>query len=290
VRQGVLHADLPTGIRLECDRYGISGRPVILLHGGGQTRHSWRRTGEALAHAGFVALPFDQRGHGGSGRAKDRRYTFFDYAADAHALGVAMGERFGAPPAIVGASLGGLAGLIASNLPPGNPFAGLVLVDITPRMDPKGVAAVQGFMRDRAADGFATIEEAAAAIAAYLPHRPKPKSLDGLRKNLRKAADGRYYWHWDPDFLSGPFPIETEARRVEAAALAAAHALAVPSLLVRGAGSELVRQEHAEEYLAAARGSEFVDVKDARHMVAGDSNSVFTTAVVEFLVRRVGAS
>jgi pimeloyl-ACP methyl ester carboxylesterase len=288
VKHGVRHIFLPSGVRVEGDVYGSSGRPVILLHGGGQTRHSWRKTAEALAGAGFIALPFDQRGHGGSGRAPDRRYTFFDFAADAHAMGGAAERMFGARPAVVGASLGGMSALLASALPPGNPFAALVLVDVTPRLDPHGVAAVQGFMRAKAADGFATVEEAAEAIAAYLPHRPKPRSLEGLRKNLRKGADGRLYWHWDPAFLDGPHPIETERPQVERAALAAARALGVPSLLVRGNDSELVRQEHADEYLAAARGSEFVDVKGARHMVAGDSNSVFTDSVLEFLIRRVG--
>jgi pimeloyl-ACP methyl ester carboxylesterase len=286
VRQAVLHFDLATGVRLEGDQYGFSGRPVVLLHGGGQTRHSWRRTGEKLAAAGFVALPFDQRGHGGSHRAADKGYTFFHYAADARALGAAMAERFGAPPAIVGASLGGMAGLIGSNPAEGNPFAALVLVDVTPRMDPNGVAAVQGFMRERAAEGFGSVEEAAAAIAAYLPHRPRPKSLDGLRKNLRKHPDGRWYWHWDPAFLTGPLHIQTDREGVEAAAVAAAKALRIPSLLVRGEASELVRREQAEEYLAAAQGSEFVDVKDARHMVAGDSNDVFTAAALDFLIRR----
>ncbi len=289
MRVGVLHVDLPSGVRLEGDVYGAGGRPVILLHGGGQTRHSWRRTGEKLGEAGFRALPFDQRGHGGSGRAADGRYTFFDFAADAHALGRDIRARYGAAPVLVGASLGGLSGLIATNLPPENPFSALVLVDVTPRMDPNGIAAVQGFMRERAAAGFATVEEAAAAIAAYLPHRPKPKSLDGLRKNLRKAADGRLYWHWDPAFLDGPHPIESDNLRVETEALAAAAAISVPSLLVRGDNSELVREEQAREYLAAAKGSEFVDVKDARHMVAGDSNSVFTAAVLDFLQRRAPA-
>jgi pimeloyl-ACP methyl ester carboxylesterase len=286
MKHGVRHVALPSGVRLEGDVYGAQGRPVILLHGGGQTRHSWRRTAEALANAGYVALPFDQRGHGGSSRAPDRRYSFFDFAADARALGDAAARMFGAKPAIVGASLGGMAALIGSNLLPDNPFAALVLVDVTPRMDPNGVAAVQGFMRDRATDGFASVEEAAAAIAAYLPHRPKPKSLDGLRKNLRKAADGRLFWHWDPDFLNGPVPIETDRRRVEETALAAAHALKVPSLLVRGQDSELVREAQAKEFLAAAQGSEFADVKDARHMVAGDSNNVFTEVVLDFLRRR----
>jgi pimeloyl-ACP methyl ester carboxylesterase len=287
MRAGSLHLTSSSGVQLEADVLGGGGPPVILLHGGGQTRHSWRRTAERLAMEGFTALPFDQRGHGGSERAADRRYTFLDFAADAHDLGRQVRDRFGAPPAIVGASLGGMAALIGSHLPPSNPFAALVLVDVTPRMDPDGVAAVQGFMRERSADGFASIEEAAEAIALYLPHRPKPRSLDGLRKNLRQAADGRYYWHWDPAFLSGPFPIETDRRGVERRALAAAHALDVPSLLVRGQDSELVRQEHADEYLAAARKSEFVDVRDARHMVAGDSNGVFTAAVLSFLKRRM---
>jgi pimeloyl-ACP methyl ester carboxylesterase len=289
MKHGVRHVALASGVRLEGDVYGSGGRPVILLHGGGQTRHSWRKTAEQLAGAGYVALPFDQRGHGGSSRAPDRRYTFFDFAADARALGEAAARMFGGTPAIVGASLGGMSALIGSNLPPGNPFAALVLVDVTPRMDPNGVAAVQGFMRDKATEGFATVEDAAAAIAAYLPHRPKPTSLEGLRKNLRKAQDGRYYWHWDPDFLNGPSPIESERGRVEETALDAAKALAIPSLLVRGQQSELVREAQAREYLDAAKGSEFADVKDARHMVAGDSNSVFTRVVLDFLTRRAPA-
>jgi pimeloyl-ACP methyl ester carboxylesterase len=290
MKHGVRHVALASGVRLEGDVYGSDGRPVILLHGGGQTRHSWRKTAAALAEAGYVALPFDQRGHGGSSRAPDRRYTFFDFAADARWLGEAAAQMFGAQPAIVGASLGGMASLIGSSIPPANPFAALVLVDVTPRMDPNGVAAVQGFMREKAMDGFASPEEAANAIAAYLPHRPKPTSLEGLRKNLRKARDGRFYWHWDPDFLNGPHPIETDRGRVEETALAAARALAVPSLLVRGQQSELVREAQAQEYLAAAQGSEFADVKDARHMVAGDSNSVFTTVVLDFLIRRAPPS
>ena len=275
------------GLRLVGDIFGASGRPVMLLHGGGQTRHSWRKTAEALAKAGFRAVPMDQRGHGDSARAPDQRYTFFDFARDGWAVALDLTERFGEKPAVVGASLGGLSSLIGSQIMGDNPYAALVLVDVTPRLDPRGVAAVQGFMRDKAAEGFATVEEAAAAIAAYLPHRPKPRSLDGLRKNLRKAADGRLYWHWDPAFLDGPFPIETDRPLVEAAALKAAAALAIPSLLVRGGASELVRMEHAQEYLSLAKASEFIDVADARHMVTGDSNSVFTEAVLAFFGKRL---
>jgi pimeloyl-ACP methyl ester carboxylesterase len=283
------HVEVETapGLRLVGDVYGTDGPPVIFLHGGGQTRHSWRKTAEAFAKMGFRALPFDQRGHGDSGRAPDRRYTFLDYAADGRALAIWARRRFGGKPAAVGASLGGMCSLIASNSDDGNPFSALVLVDVVPRMARSGVAAVQGFMREKAAEGFGSVQDAADAIAAYLPHRPRPKSLDGLKKNLRHGADGRFYWHWDPDFITGPFKIETDRQIVEAMALDAAAALAVPSLLVRGSDSELVPQDRAEEYLSLAKGAEFVDVADARHMVAGDSNSAFTAAALDFLKRKL---
>ena len=89
-----------------------------------------------------------------------------------------------------------------------------MLVDVTPRVDPAGVDRIRGFMATHIEDGFATLEEAADAIAAYLPHRPRPRSLDGLRKNLRHGTDGRYRWHYDPAFIAacrgGP---TTSARR-----------------------------------------------------------------------------
>ncbi len=277
--------DVRPGLRLIGDVFGSEGPPVIFLHGGGQTRHSWRKTAAALAKDGFTGIAFDQRGHGESGRAPDRHYGFEAFAQDAAVLADAVAFRFGQKPAVVGASLGGLSALIATGLRKTNPFSALVLVDVTPRMDPRGVDAVQGFMRNKAAEGFATVQDAADAISAYLPHRPKPTSLDGLRKNLRRAENGRYYWHWDPDFVNGPHPIENHRDRIEDLALSAAAALAIPSLLVRGGSSELVRREQADEYLALAKGSEFVDVAEARHMVAGDSNSVFTAAVTAFLKR-----
>ena len=52
------------GNRLVADVYGDAGQPVLLLHGGGQTRHAWRRTAEHLARAGATAYALDQRGHG----------------------------------------------------------------------------------------------------------------------------------------------------------------------------------------------------------------------------------
>jgi pimeloyl-ACP methyl ester carboxylesterase len=162
-------------------------------------------------------------------------------------------------------------------------FSALVLVDITPRVDPKGVDKVQGFMRAHAAEGFGSIEEAAEAVATYLPHRPRPKNHDGLKKNLRLSPDGRWRWHWDPDFIDGPRGVGRDREAVEALLVEAARRIRIPALLVRGGSSELVREADVKEFLGLVPHADYVDVGGARHMVAGDRNDDFSAAVLGFL-------
>lgn len=267
-----------------------SDRPaVLLLHGGGQTRHAFEGPARRLAHGGFPAVTVDQRGHGDSAWSPDGHYAFTDFGADVLAIARAIRTETGVAPVAAGASMGGIAALLASGEAP-EALSGLVLIDVTPRLDPAGVDRVQGFMRSHAGEGFASIEAAAAAIAAYLPHRPQPRSLAGLRKNLRHGPDGRWRWHWDPRFLDGPRPVATDDAAVQRALLAAASRLRVPTLLVRGAQSELVHQEHVDEFLALAPHATFVDIAGARHMVAGDRNDVFGDAIATFMESQFGGT
>ena len=187
-----------SGNTLAGDVYGEEGAPVLLLHGGGQTRHAWKKTGELIARMGRVAYAVDQRGHGDSEWVKDGAYQYEDFAADARVLADTLAQRTGVRPVAVGASLGGMASLLANGGGQGEVFSALVLVDITPRIDSDGVAKIQGFMRAQIREGFGSIAEAADAVAAYLPHRPRPRSHEGLKKNLRLHPDGRWRWHWDP--------------------------------------------------------------------------------------------
>ncbi len=267
---------------------GPGPRAALLLHGGGQTRHAWGHTARRLAGRGWRVVALDQRGHGDSAWVEDGRYGFPSFAADAAAVARAMAAETGERPVAIGASLGGIAALHSFEGGGEPVFSGLVLVDIVPRMDPGGVDHIQGFMRARAREGFATIEEAADAVAAYLPHRPRPASLEGLRKNLRQHPDGRWRWHWDPRFLDGPHPVASDREAVEAALERAARRLAVPTLLVRGGSSELVTPEAVAEFMALAPHAEYANVAEARHMVAGDRNDAFGAAVEAFLERRFG--
>ena len=214
------------------------------------------------------AFTLDQRGHGDSAWVKDKGYAFDDYASDAVAVCRSIVAQTGKQPVLVGASLGGISGLMAEHLGGPKLLAGLVLVDITPHMDADGVSRIQGFMAERMREGFATLEEAAEAIAAYLPNRAPRRSLDGLAKNLRQGEDGRYRWHWDPAFIDGPRTINHGAETGQQRLVDAARGLTIPVLLVRGQQSELVTEEAVNAFRAMVPHADFADVSGAGHMVA----------------------
>ncbi|NMG40059.1 alpha/beta fold hydrolase [Chelativorans sp. ZYF759] len=276
------------GNLLVADLWDGRGHPVVLLHGGGQTRHAWDETARRIASEGMRAITVDLRGHGQSDWVASGNYGFGDFGADAAAIFRQVAEMFHAAPSAVGASLGGLSALTAEARH-GRLLEALVLVDVTPRLDPGGVARVQGFMSARLAEGFASLEEVADAIAAYLPHRKRPSSLDGLRKNLRLGEDGRYRWHWDPALFAGDASLESDGAAVRDELLAALPGMHVPMLLVRGMQSELVHEEYAREFVELAPQASYVDVGGAGHMVAGDRNDVFCAAILEFLTDREAA-
>jgi non-heme chloroperoxidase len=272
------------GIRLAADVAGDPGDPpAVLLHGGGQTRHAWGSTLDVLGARGWWAHSVDLRGHGDSEWAPDGDYSIDGFASDV----LAIASTFSRPPALVGASLGGLASLVAIGEADHPVASALVLVDVAPRIERDGVARIGAFMTSHL-DGFETLDEVADAIAAYNPHRPRPRDLSGLAKNLRQRADGRWMWHWDPRFVSGRFgsPDETRSSLTDPVRLqAAARALRLPVLLVRGRMSDLLSEEGARELLELVPHAELVDVAGAGHMVAGDRNDMFNDAVVAFLDR-----
>ena len=272
------------GIRLVADDSGPrDGRPVVLLHGGGQTRHAWGTTVEELGRRGWHAVSVDLRGHGESDWSPDGDYTLDAFSGDV----AAVARTFDAPPVLVGASLGGIASMaaIVETDPPNTIATALVLVDVAPRIETTGVDRIRAFMTDRVGEGFGSLEEVADAIAAYNPHRPRPSNFDGLRKNLRRRDDGRWVWHWDPRFISPPGgdPDETRSLVNPTRLRAAARRLTLPTLLVRGRMSDLLSEDGAKELLELVPHARFADVAGAGHMVAGDRNDLFNDAVLSFL-------
>jgi pimeloyl-ACP methyl ester carboxylesterase len=268
------------GVSIAGDTWGDpDGQLVVLQHGGGQTRHAWKGAGETLGAAGYHVVAFDARGHSDSGWAGPEEYTADFMVEDLQCVIAGLG---GKRPILVGASMGGGTSLIA--IGEGTiDAAALVLVDMAPRIAPEGTAKIQAFMNQKP-EGFDSLQEVADAIANYQPHRARPRQLDGLAKNVRLGPDGKYHWHWDPARRNNRRMSDYRDRLSDAA-----DNLKSPTLLVRGGLSDVLTEEGAQSFLKQCPQAEYVNVKNAAHMVAGDRNDIFADSVIEFLKRTVPA-
>ncbi|WIG56478.1 MAG: Hydrolase, alpha/beta fold family [Rhodanobacteraceae bacterium] len=277
--RGEAHLDTITardGLPLTVETRGPADAPAVLFaHGFGQSRHAWVRAAEGLAAHGWHAVTFDARGHGDSGRLADGSYALEQFVDDL----LTVARSLAAPPVLVGASMGGLLGLVAAGETRPDPFRALVLVDITPRWESEGVERMLGFMRAHPR-GFASLDEAADAVAAYLPQRRRRKDRYELAQLLHRGDDGRLRWHWDPALLD---TVAHEGERHQQRLLKAARNIDVPVLLVSGGRSDIVSDATVTEFLEAVPHARHVEIPHATHTLAGDDNAAFTAAIEPFL-------
>ena len=273
------------GREIVASEWGDNDNPlVIMLHGGGQTRHSWKGVAAKISDLGFYVIAHDLRGHGESFWDKNGDYTFDAHRDDL----IRIIQQLGKKANLVGASLGGMVSLsLAGHREESRYCSGLIMVDIGMRPNDEGSDRIVEFMRS-GAKGFASIEEAADAVSGYLPHRKRPKDISGLKKNLRFKEDGRYYWHWDPLFLTDRTgmgevreerfkQLDNSAKRIQ-----------VPTLLVQGALRDILTNKEKAEFLNAVPHARFAEIEQATHMVVGDKNDIFAEAIVDFLSEHIG--
>jgi pimeloyl-ACP methyl ester carboxylesterase len=232
-----------------------------------------------LLRRGYQVVNLDLRGHGDSQWAADGVYSAEALSGDIDAVVSSLQT----PPALVGASMGGMASLFYAGTRAAEKTSALVLVDIVPMFGASGARKVAAFLNDHLA-GFADLQQAADAIANYNPHRPRPLSHDGLLKNLRQR-NGRWYWHWDPALVRGRERASLPDYRNQLGR--AASKVRVPTLLVRGLMSDMVTDEGVADLKARLPQLEVYDVRSAGHMVAGDDNDAFNEGVCGFLQRHL---
>jgi len=266
------------GVELAGDRYGHpADRPVLFAHGFGQTRHAWTATAQSLSRLGYCCHAIDGRGHGASGREPTGHYRLDQFVTDAREMTAHVGGK----PVWIGASMGGLVGLLTEAATDTGVFGALVMVDITPRWEADGVARIMTFMRARP-EGFASLEDAQSAVSDYLPHRAANKSPERLAKLLVRAEDGRWRWHWDPRLLD---TMVQEAPQWLERLNAAARKLRLPVLLVSGGRSDVVSDATIAEFRELVPHAEHVRIPHATHMVAGDDNDRFSGEIARYLQR-----
>ncbi len=249
---------------------------ILMLHGGGQNRFSWKNTGQILSEQGFHVVALDSRGHGDSDYAPGADYALETLCGDV----LQVIDAIGRPVVLIGASMGGLTGILVADQAGPEKVRQLVLVDVVPRYDKTGSARIRDFMFSHM-NGFESLDDAADAVAEYLPHRSRPRNPEGLKKNLRQR-NGRWYWHWDPKLMTKPEDDpELRVEKIERAAMD----LTIPILLIRGKLSDVVSVDGVNDFLEKVPTAEFVELADAGHTAAGDDNDAFTDAVVQFVTR-----
>ena len=264
-----------TGLNLSADIVGLQdAAPVLFLHGGGQTRGSWKSSLASVAAMGFRAIAYDARGHGESDWSPDRDYRMAAFASDL----ASVLDALRTPTVLIGASLGGITSLLHLGERQSPWVRGLVLVDVAPRINPIGVERILGFMAANP-DGFTSIEEAAAAVSAYNPDRPRTASTSGLAANLRMRQD-RYFWHWDPAFLDDR---RGDRTRLQQQLEAAARRITVPALLIHAGRSDVVTETEVRHFQKLVPHCQYHRIEKAGHMVSGDANTMFNGAIRRFL-------
>ncbi len=254
--------------------WGAADAPaIVLLHGGGQSAHTWDACCLLFARR-YRCLALDQRGHGDSDWAADGAYGFDDHARDVDGFIQALALQ---APLLVGMSMGGI-NAIAYATGHAATLRGLVSVDVGPEVC---FEAVERLMRGLGAYRFfATPQDAAMRLSGLGARRPRALLEATLAQNLRQDADRRWTWKYDPRTLSDLTAAEIlEPRQALWARLAT---ITCPALVIRGADSEIFAPADAERFACALPRGRCVTVPSARHSVQTDNPKGLAAAIEAF--------
>jgi pimeloyl-ACP methyl ester carboxylesterase len=260
--------------------------PLLFLHGFGNEAHIWDDFAPEVAPH-YQTLALDHRGHGASAWDPERRYEHEVMVDDVECVTAELEiDRL----VIIGHSLGGRIATLFAGRHPGR-MAGLVLVDVGPELDARGVMRIRQDVESSQAPTFASVEEYARMLSIAYPAGQPDALMRMAVHGLRKRDDGRFELAMDPALrgvLATPESPEEAAARERAMAEAQWDALAkitCPTLLVRGAASDILGPEIAdrvvEEVLPNGR---LAVVPQAGHSVMSDNPAGFLDAVSAFVL------
>src|SRR5262245_33321445 len=261
------------GLTFHCLDWGAAGRPPILfLHGGGQTARTWDLVCLSLRKE-HHCLAFDQRGHGDSAWSPGADYGLQAHVGDLDALVARLGlGRF----VLVGMSMGCINGLFYAIRHPER-VAAFVAVDAGPSVQVEGGTRIIQF-RERTRV-LSSLDEYVAHALRFNPRRDPELLRSSLLHNLRHLPDGRLTWKTDPDLRIDPADL---VQRLETL-WEELHHIECPSLVVRGAESDVFLDEDAERFARALPAGRWVRVEHAGHTVQGDNPRGLVDELRQFL-------
>ncbi len=249
--------------------------PVVLLHGITGHARTWDDEARLLA-TGRRVLVLDQRGHGDSDPAPDADYSDGALLGDLVAFADALGLRH---LSLLALSLGGR---VAINFAGHHPerVERLVVVDIGPEIAPAGRARV-GTLMAAAPERFESVEETIAYMRANSPLYAEAMLRHRAQHAVRPLADGGFTWKYDRALRDA---IRQGRLRVPADLWPQWRAITCPTLLVRGAESDVLSEETAKRMVDELPAARLVVVPGAGHTVPGDQPAAFQSLLREFLM------
>lgn len=267
---------LLNGLRFNLLDWGsVTNPPLILLHGGNQSAHSWDLVSLHLAER-FRVIALDQRGHGDSEWPRDCDSHFRSMADDVAALIDDMALQ---SPLIMGHSMGGL--VVLELLARGYRMVRrAVLVDVAPQLSIEGSKLIGGFVRSLGE--YDSIDDFVERVRQHDPYRPVSHIERTARYNLLCRIDGKYVTKHDTRrrYIDGvrvavradwPQPVDPGS-------------IDIPILLVRGANSPVLTQDLAEQFVDRLSAGQLTVVDHSGHNVHSQNTVGFLNAVVPFLI------
>ncbi len=247
--------------------------PLLCLHGITQTAHSWDEVAEALS-SDYRVICLDQRGHGDSDWAPNGEYNRQGMATDVEALTDALGlSRF----LLCGMSMGGINSITFTARHPQKVTA-LVIVDVSPEIKTEGVQNIRSFIQ--ASDELDSFEAFVERAHQFNPRRSLDNIRSRLSHNLKQLPNGKWTWKYDKALRSGE-------RSFNASGLLDlwddVAKIRCPTLILKGAESDILSSEGAEKLRAAIPESRLVVIPGAGHSVMGDNPQAFVEATRAFL-------
>jgi len=249
--------------------------PVVLLHGFAQTCHSWDFVALSLSDR-FRVITLDQRGHGDSDWAPDGDYSAETQQADLHAIVEALDlQGF----VLMGLSMGGRNAFTYAAHHPERVRA-LVIVDSAPETRNAGTGNIRRFVEQE--DELDSVDDFIKKVQAYNPRRSVQQIKGSILHNLKELPSGKWTWKYDK-VLRSPRRSMTPDPSTAERLWEYAESLQCPTLVVRGAETDVVTAETAVAMQQRIPNSRLATVEGAGHLVMGDNPSGFEKAFISFL-------
>jgi esterase len=266
------HQTIVGAMRMHYLDWGGTSAPILFLHGGGLTAHTWDCVAVMLRER-FRCVALDQRGHGDSEWSPVVDYRIASHVGDIEGFIDAMGLQ---RPILVGQSMGGL-NSIAYATRHSDRMRAMVIVDVAPEISTPGADRIRDFASTPELDSPEAFLERA---VKFNPIRDPAVLRRSLHYNLRETPAGKWTFKHDQrrrtddamkSFTEDRSRLGSEVSKIKC-----------PTLVVRGALSDVLTDASAEKFARSLPNGRWVRIEKSGHNVQGDNPRALLDAMSAF--------